>query len=300
MGQSLDIDALADFVATAGEGSVTAGARRRNQPKQTVSRRLAALETALGVRLFDRTTRSLRLTAEGLLLLDRAGRILAELEDTRQALSARSVLVEGMVRLSAPVLLGKTVLGAVAARILAAHPGLSLEIVLSDRRVDLVEEGFDAAIRVGAEEDSSLVSRTLTTAETIIVGPPPGVAGHSLPREPRDLAGVPCILFGEDAGRTAWTLWRGDACVSVDVRGRLRCSSLKLCLDAAAGGAGYANVPAFIARPLIQGGTLVRVLPEWHAGRFPLRIVFPSRRLLSARLRTFVDEAVQAFGAMSL
>jgi DNA-binding transcriptional LysR family regulator len=300
VGQLPDLEALADFIAVADTGSITVAARTRGRPKQTVSHRLMAIEGALGVRLFDRTTRSLRLTAEGLLLLDRARRVLADIEDTRQMLSARSVSPEGVVRISAPVLLGTTVLGPIAARILAAHPRLRLEIVLSDRRVDLVEEGFDAAIRVGEDDDSSLVGRVLTTAETIVVAAPASVAAHGPPRRPADLAERPCILFGEDSGPAAWTLWSGERSVTVDVTGRLGCSSLMLCLDAAAAGAGYAKVPAFIARPRIDSGAVVRVLPGWHAGRDPLRVVFPSKRLLSARLRTFVDEATDAFRALSL
>ena len=114
-----------------------------------------ALEADLGVRLFDRSTRALRLTPEGVLLLDRARGMLADIEETRRTLSDRSAAAEGVLRVSAPVLLGQTVLGAVVARILCAYPHLRLEIVLSDRRVDLIEDGFDAAIRVGLHEDSS-------------------------------------------------------------------------------------------------------------------------------------------------
>lgn len=296
MGQYPDFEALADFVAVADSGSITSGARRRSQPKQTVSRRLITLEAMLGVRLFDRTTRSLRLTAEGLQLLDRARQMLSDVEETRQLISAHSETAEGVVRISAPVLLGTTVLGAIVARLLAAHPKLSLDVVLADRRVDLVDEGFDVAIRVGQDEDSSLVSRVLTTAETIIVAAP----ALDLPQAPAELSKTPCVLFGERSGQAVWTLWRGGRAQSVPVRGRLGGTSLKLCLDAAVAGAGVAKVPAFIARPLIESGALVRALPEWHAGREPLRLVFPSRRLLSFRLRTVLDEFVAAFRGLDL
>lgn len=295
MGQMLDLNALSDFVATVDAGGITAGARLRGQPKQTVSRRLMALEADLGVRLFDRSTRALRLTPEGVLLLDRARGMLADIEETRRTLSDRSAAAEGVLRVSAPVLLGQTVLGAVVARILSAYPHLRLEIVLSDRRVDLIEDGFDAAIRVGLHEDSSLISRVFATAETIIVASPTAIATHGAPETPEALAQRECILFGEAAGATDWTLTNGVERKTVRVSGRLSCTSLALCLDAAAGGAGCANVPAFIARAMIQAGTVNQVLPDWRSARVPLRIVYPSKRFMSARLRAFVDEAVAGF-----
>lgn len=300
MGQNFDLEAMADFVATAEAGSITAGARLRGQPKQTTSRRLLAMEQELDVRLFDRTTRSLRLTEEGQLLLDRARRILADADDVRRTLSARSAKIEGHLRISAPSLLGNFMLGALAAHMLAAYPGLRLDINLSERRVDLVEEGFDAAIRIGYDDDSNLISRVLTTAGTVIVAAPSALSAFGMPNEPNELSQRPCILFGHQSGRTSWTLRRDAHVLSVDVEGRLTSNSLKLCLDAAVAGAGFANVPAFVARPLVDDGMLVHILPDWDAGRFPLRVVYPSRRYVPARLRAFVDEAAAAFRRLSL
>ncbi len=300
MGQLIDLNALADFVAIVDAGGITAGARQREQPKQSVSRRLMALEAHLGVRLLDRSTRSFRLTPEGALLLERARPLLADLEETRRTLSDRSSAPEGLLRISAPVLLGQTVLGAVVARIVAAYPKLRLEVVLSDRRVDLIEDGFDAAIRVGALEDSSLISRIFATAETIIIAAPSIVSAHGNPQRPDDLAGCPCILFGDKAGAAEWTLTKDGEARAIGVNGRLASTSLALCLNAAAGGAGFASVPAYIARPLIASGVVDHVLPAWRSGRSPLRIVYSSKRLLSARLRAFIDEAIAGFASVEL
>jgi DNA-binding transcriptional LysR family regulator len=295
MGQYLDLEALADFLAAIDAGGVTAAARQRRQPKQTVSRRLLALEAELGVRLFDRTTRALRLTPEGALLQERARRVLADVEETRRTLADRSAAVEGLLRISAPVLLGQTVLGRVAARILAAYPNLRLEIVLSDRRVDLIEEGYDAAIRVGQHDDSSLVSRVFANADTIVVASPTALAAWGAPARPEDLARKPCILFADAGAATTWTLSDGERSRAVKITGRLTCTSLKLCLDAAVAGAGFASIPAFLARPSLDSGEVRGVLPGWISGRAPLRIVYPSKRLLSARLRAFIDETVASF-----
>jgi DNA-binding transcriptional LysR family regulator len=288
----MDFEALADFEAAVREGGVNAAARARGQPKQTVSRRLLALEEALGVRLFDRSTRALRLTAEGALLHERANAILADIEETRRALMDRASEPEGPLRISAPVLLGQTMLGAVAARFMRAHPKVQLELVLSDRRVDLIEDGFDAAIRVGPLDDAALVGRVFAQAETIVVAAP----AINTVTAPEQLAKQPCILFGEGVrGGATWRLQRGEEIRAIDVHSAIRVSSLKLALDIAIAGGGYANVPSFLAREALAQGLLIRALPGWNTGIADLRIVFPSRRLLSARLRAFIDMLVAAF-----
>ncbi|MDX2237121.1 MAG: LysR substrate-binding domain-containing protein [Hyphomonadaceae bacterium] len=291
MGQRFTLEALEDFVAAAEAEGVAAGARRRGAPKQTVSRRLRDLENDLGVRLFDRSARTLRLTPEGALLFERARRALGDLEEMRRAVSDSARAPEGVVRISAPLLLGQTVLGAVGAKILAAYPKLRLDITLTDRRVNLIEEGYDAAIRVGAEEDSSLIARTVAHAETWVVAAPVLIARTGPPAAPHDLARMPCIVFGEGGGEATWTLTDGAHAAAVKVFGRLRCNSLKLCLDAACAGAGFASVPAFLARPALAAGAVVRALQTWRTGSAPVRLVYSSRRLVSARLRAFLDEA---------
>lgn len=298
MGQYLDFEALADFLATVDAGSVTAGAKRRGQPKQTVSRRIMALEAELGARLFDRSNRALRLTPEGALLLERARRHLADLEETRQTISDRSGSAAGLLRVSAPVLLGETLLGAVAARILAAYPNLKLEIVLSDRRVDLVEDGFDAAIRVGPQDDSSLIHRVFAYAETIIVASPAAIAAYGAPAHPSELSDRPCILIGERISWSEWVLTRDEESIRVKVNGRLSSTSLKFNLDAAAAGAGFASIPAYIVRPMIEAGAVEHVLPRWHSARVPLRVVYPSKRLPSARLRVFLEVVAANFNTV--
>lgn len=294
----MDVETLSDFLAVADEGGVTAASRRLGRPKQTVSRRVLALEAELGVRLLDRGARAVRLTPEGRLLHERAGRILGDLDELRRTLSERSEVVEGPLRLSAPILMGQTILGRIAAEMLARHPGLRLEIVMADRQVDLVEEGFDAAIRVGHDVSPGVIARKLTEADVVLVAASDVVAAHPPVRAPADLAALPCVLLGETGARKAWKLTRDDHTASVEVEGRLTASSLKLCLDAALAGAGVASVPAFIARPHLDAGALVRVLPEWRSGRMPIRLVHPSRRLASPRLRAVTAALSEAFAAV--
>ena len=300
MGQMLNLNSLADFLAAAEAGGVSGGARLRGEPKQTVSRRLSALESDLGVRLFERSARGLRLTPEGALLRERGQRILSELEDAQRTIRDSGAAPAGLVRVSAPTLLGQSVLGRVAARVARAYPGLRLEIALADRRVDLVEEGFDAAIRVGAQLDSDLIARVLTEAETFIVASPAFLQRRRAPTMPQDLVDFPCILFGDAGQKAVWSLSDGVRSHRVDVAGPIATNSLKLCLDAAVEGAGLASVPAFVARPLLATGALLRILPDWRTGLAPVRIVYPSRRFLSARLRAFIDETVACFAEIDL
>jgi DNA-binding transcriptional LysR family regulator len=296
----MDVESLADFVAVVQGGSISAGARLRGQPKQTVSRRVMALEQQLGVRLLDRGTRALRLTAEGTLLHERAERILADLDETRRALADRHAVPEGLLRISAPMLLGQTLLGAVIARLVREHPKLRIEAVLSDRRVDIVEDGFDAAIRAGPMDDSKLVGRVFARAEMILVASPAWLRAQGAPKAPRDLARMPCVLFGHGIASATWRLARGADREAVEVQGPVTASSLKLALDVARGGAGMASVPAFLARDFIDAGELERVLPAWTTGVADLRVVFPSRRLVSARLRVFIDALAEDFSQRSL
>jgi DNA-binding transcriptional LysR family regulator len=294
MGQ-MDLDALRDFLAVIETGGVTAGAALRKAPKQTVSRRLRALEADLRVRLFDRSNRALRLTPEGRQLQERSRRLLADVDETRRLLTDRASTPAGPLRVSAPMLLGQSLLGRLAARVLAKHPEIQLEIVLSDRRVDLIEDGFDVAIRVGQHDDASLVGRVFARASTIVVAAPSTMARYTKVRRPSDLTRVPCILFGETAHEKTWTLQREDATERVVVTGRLAASSIQLCFDAACAGAGFASVPAYIASDAIRSGRLKRVLPGWHTGTVDMRIVYSSRRLMSLRLRAFLDIALETF-----
>jgi LysR family transcriptional regulator, regulator for bpeEF and oprC len=289
----MNIDALRDFLAVVDAGGVTAGAARRGVSKQSVSRRLMELEQDLGTLLLDRSTRALRLTAEGEMLKVSAQRIIADLEETRNALADRAVNPEGHLRISAPHLLGHTLLGKIAAAILCKYPQLTMEFVLSDARVDLVEEGFDCAIRVGRFEDSSLISRFVRPARTLLVAAPSRISSEGEPTAPQDLEHWPVIAFATKNGRVNWRLTNGEMEERLELPVRLAASSLKLCLDAAVAGGGVAAVPAFIGKPLIDQGKLVHILPAWSLPVAEIRIVFPSRRLMSARLRVFIDEAAQ-------
>lgn len=297
MGQTFDLASLTDFLAVAEAGGISAGARRLGRPKQSVSRRLMQLEASVGVRLFDRSTRGFNLTPEGRKLQLGASRILQDLDEIRRGIGQHAEVVSGPLRISAPVLMGQTILGEISAHILELHPELRLELVFADRQVDLISEGFDAAIRVGHDAGTGVVVRKLVDADVILVASQSLVEASRPIAAPQHLARVPCIIHGESGPSSRWTLSDGRSEISVEVSGRLASTSLKLCLDAARAGAGVASVPAFIARDPIAEGQLVRVLPGWRCDRVPIRLVHPSKRLRSPRLQAFADALEPAFAA---
>ena len=300
MGQRLDIEALESIVAVARAGSISAAARIMGQPKQSVSRRLLALEAQLGVRLLERTTRALHLTAEGHALCDRAERILADLTETQQVIAERAHEPEGPLRVSGPMLLGQTLLGTVVAEYCTRYPKVDLDVELSDRKVDLVEEGIDVAIRVGPVLDTSLIARLLATSELILVASPSYLASHGTPVEPSDLRNHSAVVAPSRSVAPDWLLERGRQRVASSARRCCRVSSLKLAVDVVAAGTGIAMVPAFMTSTGIERGDLVRVLSDWHGGVSEINVVHVSRRLVAPRLRVFIDVLVEKFPSKSL
>ena len=296
----MDIEALENIVAVARAGSISAAARATGQPKQSMSRRLLALEDQLGVRLLERTTHALHLTAEGHALCDRAERILADLAETQQAIAERAHEPEGPLRVSAPMLLGQTLLGAVVADYCRRYPKVDLDVELSDRKIDLLEEGIDVAIRVGPVLDTSLIARLLATTELILVASPAYLARDGTPTEPADLRNHSAVVAPSRATAPDWLLERGRQRIACSARRCCRVSSLKLAVDIVAAGTGIAMIPAFLALGAIESGLLVRVLPEWRGGITEINVVHLSRRLVAPRLRVFIDVLVERFPNRSL
>lgn len=291
---AIDLNALRDFEAVVRHGGFTGAASALRIPKSTVSARVAALEEGLGVRLLERTTRSVRLTEEGAAFHERAARIIAEAEEAEQALKDRSAAPKGHLRVSAPFLFGDLLLGQFAAEFLAAHPMLSLDIVLSDRRVDLVEDNFDIAIRVGALDDAAHVARIIALTRQRLVH---AAELKARLKVPEDLADKPCILFttGGPQRRQAWAFHNGKTEKRVKVDGPLALNGLGAIRKAALAGAGYALVPEFIVADDLRAGRLVSALDAWTGTPIEVRALYQSRRLLSARIRAFIDALVAAF-----
>jgi len=283
---NLQLDDIALFAAVADAGSFIAAARRLNQPKSTVSRRLQVLEARLGVRLIERTTRRLTLTAAGRGFLERVGQPLVALRDAADEAKGRQQEPQGHIRMSTGVGMATHVFANVLAEFLATYPKVVLELDLTDSRVDIVAQGFDLAIRAGEMQDSSLVQRKLGFSRTVMVCTPDFLLRHGPIERPEALSRVPGAL---QPWRETWELTGPDGRIEVPMRGPVRVNNIIMLAQAAKAGLGVALLPTFICHRDLKAGSLVRLLPEWEPKGYPVYAVLPSRRHPSTAVRALLD-----------
>ena len=281
----MDLLALSDFILVARHGGFGKAARAASRPKATLSRRVAELEAGLDLRLFERGARDLKLTDEGRALFERAGSLLTELEETAAAIASGGDRPRGRLRISAPLLFSQTAMGRLAAEFSLRYPKVRLEVTTEDRPVDMVEEGYDLVIRVDPDRDEALIGRLFLHDRLVVVASP------DLPR-PADAA-VPAVVRGSDrAGSWAMTTMEGQANIAVDPV--LRLSSLVMIRDAVRAGAGVARLPVSLVSGDLAAGRLA-LWGEVAGSEIALWALYPSRRLLSARVSAFLDLLKQAF-----
>ena len=282
----MDLLALADFNLVARHGGVGKAARAAGRPKATLSRRVAELEASLNLRLFERGARDLKLTEEGRALFERAGALLAELEETTAAIASGGERVRGRLRISAPLLFSQTAMGKLAAEFATKYPEVRLEVTTEDRAVDMVEEGYDLVIRVNPETDVSLVGRIFLRDQLVVV------ATSGLDR-PTGKRAVPAVVRGPSGG-DAWHVVTPGGKSRISFEPVLRLSSLIMVRDAVLAGVGAGCLPISLVSHDLARGTLV----HWGDVDGPdiaLWTLYPSRRLLSTRVSAFLDHLRQAF-----
>jgi DNA-binding transcriptional LysR family regulator len=256
-----------------------------------VSRAVARLEARVGVRLFDHTPRAVTLTDEGQRFHARVMPLLAELEDAAADVAAAAVSVRGPLRINIDPWFARLVLAPALPAFLAAHPDLSLELAVRDRLGELVAEGFDAAVRFGEPEPSSLIAHKLLETRILTCAAPSYLAAHGTPLHPSDLERHECLMFRDPmTGHPfPWEFWRRGEGIAVKASGRLMLNDLATKLAACAAGAGIAQTFALGAERLLASGELVQILPEWAEERSPLYAYYPSRQLPPASVQAFLD-----------
>lgn len=268
------------FVAIVREGSFTKAARLLGITKQTASERLGKLEERLGVRLLERTTRRLRVTDAGGRYHERCSAIAAQIEEANREARRQQVEPSGLLRLSAPVLYGRRYLAPVVAGYLARYPGTRVEVILADRRVNLVEEGIDLAIRIGELDDSALAVRKLGDAHAYYVASPGFLGGRGV-SSAAELRGVRCV------GMRPVEIWEAEG-ERWKVEPLLVVNDLEVACEAAVAGVGVARLPAIVCREAVAEGRL-RVLLGASSMLRPIFAVFPDRKHLPARVRVFLE-----------
>lgn len=284
------------FARIVESGSFSRAAERVNLPKSTVSRRLAQLETTLGERLLQRTTRKLVVTEFGASLFEHARRLADEVDAAGALAQHRQQEPSGRLRISAPGDFANSSLNEVIARFLERYPQVKLELDLTPRRVDLVAENFDIAIRMGdLPDDATLSARAIVLEQPGLYASPSYLALHGIPEHPDDLErhDLLCIL-SRSGGSMAWTLQRGKVKWERALPARLTANSPDLLARVAACGSGIALSSVLFAKPYMQTGDLVRVLPEWEMPVTNGWAVFPSRKLMPAKTRAFLAMIEQA------
>ena len=280
-------------------GSLSAAARELGISPAVVSRTLAAMEARLGVRLINRTTRSLHLTDEGASYYETCSRILAEIEEADAAAAARRVEPQGMLRVALPASFGLNHIAPLIPRFAARYPKVELALSLSDRSVNLVEEGFDLAIRIAELKDSALAARKLAPNRRVVCASPAYLRQHVEPKTPQDLAKHNCLIATWEQGMAM--NWEYKSPVgkrgSVRVTGRYACDNWEVLREWAVAGLGVALKSTWDVRKHLEDGSLVPLLPGYDfSSDVGIYAVYPHRRHLPAKTRVFIDFLAESFG----
>jgi DNA-binding transcriptional LysR family regulator len=286
MGQFRQISTFVEVVA---RGSLSAAARAEGIAPAMIGRRLDALETRLGVKLLQRTTRKLALTDEGAAFLEDCQRILAELEEAESAVSERSAHATGHLMISAPAGFGRQHVAPLLPSFLAEHRDVTVTLNMSDRVVDIVGEGIDVAIRIASLSDSSLVSVKLADNERVVVGSPAYLKRHGTPESLADLSKHNCLAISSEGSQRGWTFREGGKNVVLKVNGNMACNDGQVLHEWALAGKGLAWRSMWEVGSAIEAGKLQTVLDGYAAPGNDIYAVFAQRRHLPLRIRAFVD-----------
>jgi DNA-binding transcriptional LysR family regulator len=282
---AVDLDEILVFTRVVQGGSFTAAAKALRMPKSTVSRKVSELEARVGARLLQRTTRTLSLTDVGRVYYEHCVRIVAEIEEAQLAVAQLESTPRGLLRVTVP--LGLAILGPILAEYLARYPDVRIELLCTDRRVDLIEERFDLALRAGETPDSSLIARRLGQIRRRLVAAPQVAKKLGKPRELADLETKPCLAFAPEG--STWELERGAKTAKVTVQPRLVVNDYDMLKSVARAGFGIALLPEHLCADDLREGRLVPVLDSWSAPEVPVFALYPSARHLSPAVTALLE-----------
>ncbi|BAL22515.1 LysR family transcriptional regulator [Azoarcus sp. KH32C] len=285
------------FNAVVEAGSFVAAADALKLSKAAVSRHVVEMEERLGIRLLHRTTRRVSLTAEGQVFYARSKELLANLADAEAEITSRSEAASGLLRINAPFTFGILHLAPLWGLFKARHPRVTLEVTLADRVVDLVEEGFDVAIRIAALESSSLVSRRLASARMVLCASPEYLARRGTPSHPDELAGHDVIGYTYLSTRDEWHFVGPDGPVSVRTNPWMHTNNGETCRAAALAHQGVVLQPTFLVGSDLAAGTLVELMPDYKSIEFGIYAVYPTRKHLSPKVRVLIDFLAEHFAS---
>jgi LysR family transcriptional regulator for bpeEF and oprC len=289
--------AMQVFTRVVETGALTRAADSLDMPKATVTTLIQQLEANLGVRLLNRTTRRMSVTADGAAYYPRCVSILAEIHHTEESLGHRHAAPGGRLRVDVPTLMARLVIVPALPGFFARYPDIQLQLSCSERRADLIEEGVDCAVWSGELEDSSLIARRIGALYVGTCAAPAYIAAHGQPRHPDELAAFRCISqFSPRTGKALeWVFAKNGQRILAAQRGSLALDDQNSYVAAAEAGLGIAQIPAFVLKEAMDRGTLALVLADWVPEPVPLHVVYPENRHLSGKIRVFVDWVAELF-----
>lgn len=288
------LDDIKGFVEVLETGGFSRAAARLGVSKSIISRRISRLEADLGTRLLSRTTRGISPTEAGLEFKARAQRILADLEEARDAVMRQGDGLSGRLRVAAPLSFGARYVAPLLGALAERHPRLDIDASYSDRLVDLVGDGLDVAIRIGRLKDSSLIARRLAPVYAVVVASPAYLEHHGVPATPDELTRRQCLLYS-GAASTEWRFRTGRKWTAVHPQGRLRADSGEAIMQWAIDGLGLAALPTFLCTDAIHSGALIPVLTDFPMPESALHVVRPPGAHVSRKVRMLIDAAVERF-----
>ncbi|AEK60201.1 putative transcriptional regulator [Collimonas fungivorans Ter331] len=283
------------FSAVVNAGSFVSAAEKLGLSNGMATRYVAQLEAHLGLRLLNRTTRKLSLTEAGADYLEQSSQILAMIEEAESSAAQRASVPRGTLRVTTSVGLGVLDMGQLITEFLGKHPGLKVDLVLNDRVVDLVEEGFDIAIRMGPRVDLGLVARKIADVRIVVCASKSYLKKQGVPQIPQDLASHNCLTYSYSSQEADWPFMRDGTEEKVRVSGTFRANNGTVLANAAIAGLGIIRQPDYLVSDAIDRKLLVPVLPAWDAGAHAIYAVYSSRRFLPTKVRALIDFLVERF-----
>jgi DNA-binding transcriptional LysR family regulator len=287
--QQYDLVALRSFISVVDAGSFNQAAILLSTSTAAVSRRVSGLETALGVRLLNRTTRSIELTEAGQQFYQDVVNIFQSLDEAQERIQTRSQHITGNLRLSAPLSFGITSLTPILSGFMKLHPELKIHLQLEDHRTNFVAEGIDVGIRVGRLEDSSLVALPITTVSAMFCAAPSYLAKYGEPKSPKELLNHNCLRYSLINPKFGWAIEQDSLARSIEVDGTLTCNNGNALREAAIAGLGIVQSPAFIVDDALESGQLVEILTDYKPAPLGLYAIKLSRQFTSAKVNAFID-----------
>ena len=282
--------AMSVFVVIAEKGSLTAAAESLGKSLPSVVRMLAALEDFLQVRLFNRTTRRIALTEEGHIYLARCNKILTEIEESERELGQHQIEPHGSITMTAPIRFGELHVAPSVTRFLEQYPRVQVNLLLFDRLTNLLDEGFDLAVRIAHLEDSSLIAKPVGKIRQVACASPALIKSTGgAPERPEAFSDLPCVRCTSISSSPVWHFNESGKRLDVQIDGAFMCNQVKTSVDACVAGLGYGVFFNYQVMPWVRSGELEIVLDDFEPGSLPLSLVYPHTRLMAMRVRTLVD-----------